>query len=208
MRRLAALTLCLALPAAGCSPGDGNDAAAAASAAVMARVDAAIGEQTPLDPGEVVVPEGCRLAIETDEYGFETEFVVCDDEPPATTTTSGEAPPGGEEPATSTIVTTSTVPAELSTWGGSEDARNVARNLRRVLVEQTGCHSPQDLIALENLAATSPAEIRSPLQAAVADLKRSADLCNVDVIGWHQALGAALDDLEDVIAVFEEAGNE
>jgi hypothetical protein len=38
----------------------------------------------------------------------------------------------------------------------------------------------------------------------VADLKRSADLCNVDVAGWHQALGAALDDLEDVIAVFEE----
>ena len=207
MRHLTAFTLCLALLAAACSPGDGNDDAAAASAEVMARVEAAMGVQTPLDPGEVAVPEGCRLVIETDEYGFETEIVVCDDEPPATTATSGGTSPGGEDPTTSTMVSASTVPAEMSTWGGSKDARGVAHNLRRVLVEQTGCYESQDLIALENLVASSPAEIRSTLQAAVADLKRSADLCNVDEIGWQEALKAALDDLEDVTAVFEEAGD-
>ena len=27
---------------------------------------------------EVEVPEGCRLEIETDEYGFEVEVIVCD----------------------------------------------------------------------------------------------------------------------------------
>jgi hypothetical protein len=123
MRRLATLTLCLALLTAACSDGDGPNDAAAASAEVMARVEAAIGEQVALDPGEVVVPEGCRLLIETDEYGFETEFVVCDHESPATTTTSGETSPEGEEPTTSTMMTGSTVPAELSTWGGSVDAR-------------------------------------------------------------------------------------
>ena len=83
----------------------------------------------------------------------------------------------------------------MSTWGGSADARSVARNLRRVLVEQTGCHNPQDLIALENLVAATPTEIRAYLQAAMADLNQSADLCNVDVAGWHQALESALDDI-------------
>jgi len=50
----------------------------------------------------------------------------------------------------------------------------------------------------------SPAEIRPLLQAAVTDLRRSADLCNIDVTGWQQSLEDALDDLEDVVAVFEE----
>jgi len=187
MHRSAKLTLCLTLLTAACSPGEGSDGAAAASARVMARVEAIFGEQTPLDPGEVAVPEGCHLVIEMDEYGFETEIVACDQVP-------GTTPPGDD----------GVVAPELSTWGGSVDARSVARNLRRVLVEQTGCHNPQDLIALANLVDAAPTEIRAHLQAAVADLNQSADLCNVDVAGWRQALQAALDDLEGVIAVLEE----
>ena len=186
MRRFATLTLSLALLAAACSDDDGHDDAAA-SAQIMARVEAIFGEQTPLDPGEVAIPEGCRLVIETDEYGFETEGVACDGDPGATT----PAADGGDA-------------SGLSTWGGSGDARSVARNLRRVLVEQTGCDGPQDLIALENLVHASPAGIRAPLQAAMADLNQSADLCNVDVAGWHQALESALNNLEKVIGAFEE----
>jgi len=188
MLRFAALILCLSLTAVACSDGDDpDDGTAAASAEVMARVEAIFGEQTPLDPGEVAVPEGCRLVIETDEYGFETEIVACDEAPNTTVPAESEG-----------------VVAELSAWGGSVDARGVARNLRRVLVEQTGCNTPQDLIALENLVDVSPAEIRPLLQAAVTDLRRSADLCNVDVAGWQQALEDALDDLDDAVAVFEE----
>jgi len=192
MRRFAALILCLSLVTVACSDGDDPDGtAAAASAEVMARVEAVFGEQPSLDPGEVVVPEGCRLVIEKDEYGFETEIVACDDDLDPAMPTEGEE-----------------VAPELSAWGGSGDARGIARNLRRVLVEQTGCNTPQDLISLENLVAASPAEIRPLMQAAVADLRRSADLCNVDAAGWQQGLEDALNDLDDVVAVFEEALDE
>ncbi|MBU1492338.1 MAG: hypothetical protein KJ956_00010 [Actinobacteria bacterium] len=181
----------------GCSTGSSpSETISPTAAEVLAGVEAALGEQEPLDPGEVVVPEGCRLVVETDEYDFETEVVVCDEEPATTD-------PG----STATTTTALPQPAPLEGWGGSADARAVARRLRDAVVEQTGCESPQDLITLESLTETVPAEVAASFSAAVEDLRRSAELCNIDVAGWQAALESALDHLEEMTAILLESAD-
>ncbi len=218
MRRSLSLAVLTALLATACTGGAEDDRPAALAAEALHRVDAALGERPDLDPDEVVVPEGCRLVVETDEYGFETEIVVCDD-PATTTTTTTTEPPGGStsttEPAGATTTTTEP-PAPTTTaiaaarpplegWGGSEDARTIARRLRRVVVEQSGCEGPRDLISLENFAAVVPAEILDPYLAAIENLRRSADACNTDAVVWREALEAALDHLEAMASILGDA---
>jgi len=193
---LALITLLLATA---CSSEAEESVLSPTAAAVLGRVDAALGEQAPLDPDEVAVPEGCRLVIETDEYNFETEVVVCDEEP--TTTSTSEGTEGSD--TTTPPTTTPFEPPSIAEWMGSSDARSLARRLRRALVEQSGCESPRDLIALENLAAHTPVEVRDLFLAATQDLRRSADLCNLDVAGWRDALEDALDHLAEITTVLE-----
>jgi hypothetical protein len=169
---------------------------------VLDRVNGVLGEETTMEPGEIEVPEGCRLEIELDEYGFETELVVCDD-PAETTAPAGEAT---GEPET-TIAPETTEPSEppaLADWAGSAEARNLARRLRRVLIEQSGCQSSQELILLEADVEAAPTEIRQPLLDAVAALWRSAESCNVDAEAWRAATEEALDRLEQVAVILEE----
>jgi len=204
LERLRAILVPLLLAALLTACSSESDALGLSSTAieVLARVDAAFGEQAPLDPDEVVVPEGCRLVIEKDEYNFETEVVVCDEEPTTTTSTSEgtEGPDTTVPPATAPFE-----PPSLAEWMGSSDARSIARRLRRALIQQSGCESSQDLNALENLAARTPIEIKDLFLAAMQNLRRSADLCNLDVSGWRGALEDALDDLADITTLLEAA---
>jgi len=203
--RLIGIGVVTLLLATACSSEAEESVLSPTAVAVLARVDEALGEQAPLDPDELVVPEGCRLVIETDEYNFETEVVVCDEEPATTTTSTSETTEGS-----GTTVPPTTAPFEppsIVEWMGSSDARSLARRLRRALIQQSGCESPQDLIALENLAALTPLEIRDLFLAATQDLRRSAELCNLDVAGWRDALEDSLDHLADITVVLE-AGDE
>jgi hypothetical protein len=214
MRRLLTFVLVSLLMTAACSDGASAPEAAEAAAQVIARVNAATVNPTPVDPGEAVVPEGCRLVVETDEYGFETEIVLCDEEPeepPASTTApagTGDTADTADTADTESTTTSTIAPADplsLEEWIGSADARGTARWLRRLAIGQTGCESPADLVTLENLALSAPPEIREPLVAAATDLRRGSELCNDDVRGWQEALESALDHLEDLTAILEEA---
>ena len=207
MRRRCLATALLPVLIAACSGSTPSDPSLSPTASeVLHRIDDALGEQAPLDPDQAVVPEGCRLVIETDEYNFETEVVVCDEDPTTTTTTSGTQV-GSTDSTTTTTTIVLVEPADLEGWGGSEDAREIARRLRRVVVEQTECDTQRDLIALENLATAIPLEIKESFLAALQDLRRSAESCNVDDAGWRRALEDALDDLEQMLAVLRESSD-
>jgi len=202
MRRLPLLAVGVILAAA-CSDADLTSGAPSPVAAeVLARVDAVLGEDARPEPGAVEVPEGCRLVIELDEYGFETELVVCDEPPEQSTTVPSGTVPG--EPGGTTTSNPPDQAPDMAAWVGSQEARDLARRLRPVLIGQSGCEGPHDLIALTNQAAAAPAEIRAPLQEAVAALAQSAHLCNVDVAGWQAATETALDHLEQVIEILGE----
>jgi hypothetical protein len=207
MRRLPLLAVGVILAAA-CSNADLSSGSLSPIASeVLARVDAVLGEDAGPEPGAAEVPEGCRLVIELDEYGFETELVVCEEPAePSTTVPSGTVP--GEPGETTTSSPPDEAP-DMAAWVGSQKARDLARRLRPVLIGQSGCAGPHDLIALTNQAAAAPDEIRAPLQEAVAALARSAHLCNVDVAGWQAATETALDHLEQVLEILgdEAAGD-
>lgn len=83
MPRLTLLLTALALIAAGCSSSDqaGYD--------VADRVIQAVGAP---DERVAVFDSGCERTVTVDEYGFESESVVCPDDAPAAT-----VPPGGLE---------------------------------------------------------------------------------------------------------------
>jgi len=182
MRRLTTLALSLALLAAACSEDPGPDAAADASAEVMAMVEEALGSQVPVDPDEIVVPEGCRIVIEVDEYGFETEILVCDEDPATTTTT---------------IATTG-----MTGWLESPDARAVANALVNVVLMQEGCTDTRPIDRLADLLDSAPPLIGSSLEEALPDLYRMAAACD-DPNEWQAALEAALDHLEAASAILK-----
>jgi len=181
MRRLTTLALSLTLLAAACSEDPGPDAAAKATAEVMAMVEQALGAQIPVDPDEIVVPEGCRIVIEVDEYDFETEIVVCDEDPSPTTTT--------------TIATT-----DVTGWLESPDARAVANALVNVVLMQEGCADTTPIDRLADLLESAPPLIGSSLGQAIPDLYRMATACD-DPDEWQAALEAALDHLEAASAI-------
>jgi hypothetical protein len=174
---------------------------------VLARVAEAA---PPTTRPEAAIPEGCRRETEIDEYGFEIEVVVCDPDPTSTTTPDS----GGTTSTTAAVpesTVASTIPAEplpLAGWPGSDHARALMTALREVIVGQTGCEQPGSLIELATLAANAPTEIRDPLQGAVADLQRMAEICDSDVRRWRDALEAALNDLDAVADILEAAAGE
>ncbi|MBU1226379.1 MAG: hypothetical protein KJ698_04065 [Actinobacteria bacterium] len=187
MRRLTTFGLALSLLAAGCSNESGSTAAAVASAEVTARVEESMGTGAVVDPGATEVLEGCRIEIVEDEYGFETEIVVCDDEPASTT---------------------SSIPAtDLASWLESRDARAVANALYSIVILQDGCNGTETIAQLEALAGAAPEAVAGPLEAAVADLYRMAAACKADDAEWQRALEDALDDLDTLAAILRGAPN-
>jgi hypothetical protein len=200
MKRIPAASVLIALAIAACSAETAPDPSAEFADEVIEQVAEELGAQTNVGGEDIVVPEGCTLEIQEDEYGFETESVRCPDD---TTTTSL---PDGAEPEDE--ITTSVVPSgeglSLNEWLGSADARNVARRIRSGLLLQTGCDG--DLADLEQarvFAAVSPEEIRDPLLEGIAALERSAAACNVDPALWHSELDAALGSFEQAITAIE-----
>jgi hypothetical protein len=202
---LAIVGLVVVLILGACSGSTADEAAISPIAAeVLNRVEAVVGPQEQADPTEPVAPEGCRFETQLDEYDFEVQVIVCDDDPEPTTST--EATESTE--ATDSTEAGAETPRGLLEWAGSDDARQVALVLRKVLIEQTGCDHPQDLIALANLLTAMPIELQESFAAAIQDLQRSADLCNADVSGWRNAVEDALDDLQLMVAVLQEVLDE
>ena len=188
---------------AACADDDGPDASDPFATDVIAQVDAMLGAQslTAADGQDIVVPEGCSLVIEVDEYGFETEIVRCPDTVVDTTAPGTGSPV--EDVTTSTVATGGDLP--LGEWLGSVDARNLARRIRNGLIMQTGCS--RDLTELREaaaLAAAAPKRVRTPLSEAVAALERSAMACNADPAAWLHHLNNALDAFGEFTVIVEE----
>lgn len=138
------------------------------------------------DPEEI--PEGCRVDVTIDEYGFETEVLRCGEEG------AEEDPPAGD----------------VESWLGTPASRNTARHIRNVVVLQNLCTDVGNaqLAALAKLVPSAPPEIRPHLDAAVRSLQRSGVACNHDDRRWRNRLNDALDSLEIVIDIIEESLSE
>ena len=201
MRRLLATAVFLVTLLTACADDDGPDASEQFAADVISQVDAALGAQSTTVEEDIVVPEGCSLVIEVDEYGFEVEIVRCPDTAVETTEPGTGSPV--EQVTASTVATGEDLP--LGEWLGSVDARNLARRIRNGLIMQTGCSG--DLTELReagDLAAASPDEVRTPLREAIAAMERSAMACNVDPDAQLTELDAALDAFGEFTTIVEE----
>lgn len=187
IRTTVAALLAVALVTGACSNGAEDPHAAEVAAEVLNRVDEEMGAREAVESGEVVVPEGCRLEIVTDEYGFEVEVVVCDDDPGTTTTTSS-IPEG-----------------DLDAWLESRDARRFANALYAIVIQQEGCTNPDAIDDLRARASAAPAVVAGPVLDAAESLDRMVAACGTDIDAWQRALEDALDDLDTLAALLGEA---
>lgn len=184
MRRASLFLAIAALLATGCSrESTAAPPTEAATDEVLAIAYATAGPVEQADTEPDAVPDDCRVEVEIDEYGFETEVLRCD----------GREVPDGATDA-------------LEVWLDSLEARRTAQLIRNLVVLQTGCTRAghDHLAALEDIAETAPTELQPHLEAAISSLQRSGRACNTDVTRWRRQLGNALDSLEEMIDVIEE----
>ena len=201
MKRLLATVVFVVTLLTACADDEPLDASEQFAADVISQVDAALGAQTTVAEEDIVVPEGCSLVIEVDEYGFEVEIVRCPDTVVGTTEPSTGSPV--DDVTASTVATSGDLP--LGEWLGSVDARNLARRLRNGLIMQTGCGGDlTELMEADDLAAAAPEEVRSSLREAIAALQGSALACNADPDTWLSELNAALDAFGEFTMIVEE----
>jgi len=201
MKRMLTAAVSLAMLLAACADDDGSDASEQFASDVIAQIDATFGTQSAVGGEDIVVPEGCSLVVEVDEYGFEVEIVRC----PDTVTETPEPDTGGptDEVTEYTVATGEDLP--LREWLGSIDARNLARRIRNGLIMQTGCSGDlTELREADSLAAAAPDEVRAPLLEAIAAMERSAIACNTDLDVWLGELNAALDAFGEFTMIVEE----